>query len=225
MNRPSDSTSPSEDAVIAAQADDVERDLTIAIDGDSQHTVQTISQSYPTTVSDLWEACTDPERIERWFAPVSGEFELGGRYQIEGNASGTIQDCEPQRFYTLTWEFGGYTSYVTVRTTAEGDRARLTLEHSHTGDADADFWTQFGPGATGVGWDLSLLGLALYLVAGTGKPEDENAFVTTEAAQEFIRTSSTRWGEASISAGTDESQAMAAAKQTTGFYLGQPPAE
>ena len=31
--------------------------------------VLTISQSYATTANDLWDACTDAERISRWFLP------------------------------------------------------------------------------------------------------------------------------------------------------------
>ena len=36
------------------------------------------------------DALTDPERIGRWFLPISGDFRLGGRYQFEGNAGGKI---------------------------------------------------------------------------------------------------------------------------------------
>jgi uncharacterized protein YndB with AHSA1/START domain len=41
--------------------------------------VVTISQSYDATVEDVWDACTNPERILRWLMPVSGELRLGGR--------------------------------------------------------------------------------------------------------------------------------------------------
>ena len=27
---------------------------------------------------DLWEACTDPERLARWIAKVSGDLQVGG---------------------------------------------------------------------------------------------------------------------------------------------------
>ena len=54
-----------------------------------------ISQVYAAAVGDVWDACTNPERIPRWFVPVSGDLRLGGRYQIEGNASGTIERCDP----------------------------------------------------------------------------------------------------------------------------------
>ena len=33
--------------------------------------VLTISQVYDTGIDDLWEVVTDPERISRWFLPVS----------------------------------------------------------------------------------------------------------------------------------------------------------
>ncbi|MGA6219863.1 hypothetical protein ACPESV_05930 [Streptomyces umbrinus] len=36
--------------------------------------VVTLSQTYDTTVEDLWDACTNPERIPRWFLPVTGDF-------------------------------------------------------------------------------------------------------------------------------------------------------
>jgi uncharacterized protein YndB with AHSA1/START domain len=215
-------TKPS-DEIIASQAGEVRRELALRREGSRQHTVQTISQAYPTTVDDLWEACTRPDRLARWFAPVSGDLRLGGRYQVEGNASGEVVACEPPRSFTVTWEFGGDTSHVTVRLAAEGDRARLTLEHEHTGDADSEFWARFGPGATGVGWDLALLGLALHVIAGEDRPADPAVFVRTAPAQRFIRAASERWGEASVRAGTAEEDAAAAADRTSAFYLGEQP--
>ena len=49
-----------------------------------------LSRSYATTVEDLWDAVTNGERLPRWFLPISGELELGGRYQLEGNAGGEV---------------------------------------------------------------------------------------------------------------------------------------
>lgn len=208
------------DQIIAAQPAAVDRGLTVSRESGIQHTVQTIGQSYPTTVADLWDACTQPDRLKRWFAPVSGDLRLGGRYQIEGNASGEVVACEPPRFFTVTWEFGEDASQLTVRVAAQGEGAHLTLEHEHTGEADSPFWVQFGPGATGVGWDLALLGLSLHLVAGQDRPDDPEAFARTEPAQQFIRAVSDRWGNASVNAGTPEEDATAAANRTTDFFLG-----
>ena len=56
--------------------------------------VSSIAQTYPTPIEDLWDACTNAERIPRWFLPISGDLRVGGRYQLEGNASGTVQTCD-----------------------------------------------------------------------------------------------------------------------------------
>jgi uncharacterized protein YndB with AHSA1/START domain len=215
-------TEPS-DRIVALQPGEVRRNLTVERDERRQRTVQTVSQSYPTTVDDLWEACTQPDRLARWFAPVTGDLRLGGRYQVEGNASGQVIACEPPRSFTVTWELGGDSSQVAVRLAPEGERARLTLEHEHTGDADSPFWAQFGPGATGVGWDLALLGLALHLVAGKDRPDDPADFVRSAPAREFIRAVSGHWAQASMHAGTPEEDAVAAASRTTAFFLGEQP--
>ncbi len=55
------------------------------------------TRTYDTTVEDVWDAVTNPERIPRWFLPITGELELGGRYQLKGNAGGEITGCEPPR--------------------------------------------------------------------------------------------------------------------------------
>src|SRR3546814_17557590 len=64
------------------------------------------SRAYPTDIDDLWNAITDKARIPRWFAPVEGDLTLGGKYQIKGNAGGTVTACEPPKSFALPWEFG-----------------------------------------------------------------------------------------------------------------------
>ncbi len=49
-----------------------------------------LRRTYDAEVADVWDALTSPERIGRWFLPVSGEFKVGGRYQLEGHAGGEI---------------------------------------------------------------------------------------------------------------------------------------
>ena len=53
------------------------------------------SCAYDTTIDDVWDAITNAERIPRRFLPISGELRLGGRYQLQCNASGQITSCEP----------------------------------------------------------------------------------------------------------------------------------
>jgi len=208
-------------SISAGQIEEVERGLTVTEQGGTATVVSTISQTYATTVEDLWEACTSPQRLARWFAPVSGELRLGGRYQIEGNASGTVQSCEPPRNFTVTWEFADNTSWVTVRIEEDDDGARLTLEHKASEDFPNDFWTTYGPGATGVGWDLAFLGLALHIATGASKPPEGAEWEQSDAAREFIAASSRRWADTSVAAGTPEDAARAAEQRTTAFYTGQ----
>lgn len=181
----------------------------------------TVSQVYDTDVEDLWEAVTSTERIPRWFLPVSGELRLGGRYQLEGNASGTVESCDPPKSFSATWEFGGQISWIEVRLTPEPDgRARLELEH--IAHVDDDLWGRFGPGVVGIGWDQGLLGLALHLASGRDIPSEMGPeWSLTDEGKEFIRQSGEAWCAAHIAAGADEAAARACADSTIAAYTGE----
>jgi len=177
--------------------------------------------AYDTDLGDLWDAITNPERIPRWFLPISGDLRPGGRYQLQGNAGGQISACQPPRTFSLTWEFGGQISWVNVQLTEMSDGGtQLRLEHiAHVPD---DFWNRYGPGAVGVGWDLSMLGLGRHIETGaTLDPKQGAEWPTTKEGQEFASQSSEAWCRASIAAGTPEQAAREAAGRTTAFYTGQ----
>ncbi len=191
------------------------------LEAGAAHTVL-ISQDYDAPAEDVWDACTNPLRIPRWFLPVSGDLRLGGRYQLEGNAGGTIERCDPPRAFTATWEFGGRVSWIEVRVTAGAD-GRTRLEIEHLAPLDAAGWAEFGPGAVGVGWDMALVGLAIQLSSGAEvDPQRSAAWAASAEGRRFITLSSTRWGEASMASGTDAEAARAAAQRTTAFYTGDP---
>ncbi len=180
----------------------------------------TLMRSYNTTVDDLWDALTNAERLPRWFLPITGELTLGGRYQLEGNAGGVITACERPSHLALGWEFGGDVSWVDVRLSGDGpDRARLAL--THTAQL-SKHWEEYGPGATGVGWELGLAGLALHLTRPSEPKLDEEAFGASSEGKAFVTGSSEGWGQASIEGGTDAEAALSAAKRTTAFYTGEP---
>ena len=184
----------------------------------------TISRVYDTPTEDLWDACTNPARLPRWFLPVSGDLRLGGRFTIEGNASGTIERCEPPHSFDATWEFGGAVSWIDLRLTPEADgRTRFALHHiAHIED---EIWAQYGPGAVGVGWDGAVLGLTLHLSeAGSPERATVDAWQASDEGRAFMRLASERWAEASVAAGTDPVAAQAAATRVTDAYTGQPAA-
>jgi uncharacterized protein YndB with AHSA1/START domain len=185
----------------------------------------TVSRVYDAPRDDLWDACTNPERVSRWFLPISGDLRPGGRYEFQGNASGTIERCEPPHSLDATWEYGGQISWVELRLTPEPDGGtRFALEH--IAQVADEFWAQFGPGAVGIGWDQAVLGLTLYLTSPADLPEREavEAWQTSDEGRHFTSLSSERWAEASIAAGTDAEAAQAAAARATDFYSGQPAA-
>ncbi len=189
---------------------------------ESPATAVSISPSFQTTVEDLWDAVTSADRIPRWFLPVTGKLALGGRYQLEGNAGGTITVCEPLSSFALTWEYGDDVSRVEVRVLDEGaGRSRLTLTHAaHL----SEHWDTYGPGAVGlgVGWDLGLLGLALHLAHPDEPTPAEASFATSPDGKAFITGSSDNWRQALIASGTDPDTAAAAASRATAFYTSEP---
>ena len=179
----------------------------------------TLSRGFAATLEDVWDAVTNGDRIPRWFAPVSGDLELGGHYQVEGNAGGTITACERLSHFDLTWEFAGDVSWVEVRLSGDADgHPRLTLTHTAF---LSEHWEEFGPGAVGVGWELGLLGLAIHLEQPTAPKPDEAEFATSPEARAFITGSSEAWGQAAIEAGADPAAARASAAGTTAFYTGE----
>ena len=44
--------------------------------GDGRSVV--LRRSYDAAVEDVWDACSDPDRLKRWFGSVSGDLRLGG---------------------------------------------------------------------------------------------------------------------------------------------------
>jgi uncharacterized protein YndB with AHSA1/START domain len=187
--------------------------------GDAQ--VVTLSRSYPAEAEDVWDAITDPERIARWFLPVSGDLRLGGTYQLEGNAGGEIRVCDPPERLLLTWIFGeppGPEDASLVEVTLEPDPDRgtiLTLVHAAV--VPPEMWDQFGPGAVGVGWDLALIGLTAHFAGiELGSPEELETKPEMRAA---MTASSEAWGAAYEASGVDASVAARVTAATTAFYV------
>ena len=102
---------------------------------------------------------------------------------------------------------------------AAGDGAtELTLEHMAPIDPH---WETYGSGAVGVGWDLSLVGLAQHLASGGMQdPAEGMAWSMSEEGKAFIRGCAEGWGAAEASGGEDPAKARARAEATAKFYTG-----
>lgn len=184
------------------------------------HPTRTIvaARRYNTDRADLWDALTNADRIRRWFLPIEGSLQPGGRYRLEGNAAGTVEACAEPESFTVTWEHDGSLSWLTVRLTAVDGGTQLEL--SHESPVDPDFWAQYGPGATGLGWDLSLIGLGAYVDDGAGyEPAAQEAWSGSAEGAAFLNAAGRSWAEAAAADGDDRSAAEQAAARSIAFYV------
>jgi uncharacterized protein YndB with AHSA1/START domain len=166
-----------------------------------------ISRTYDSAITDVWDALTDPDRVKRWFMPLSGDLRPGGNFQLEGNAGGDILECEPPHRLRVT--FGGPTSLVELRLAPEGeDRTRLELEHTVPIEM-----AQSGAGAlyVGPGWYGGFVALDLYLRGEVvGDPVEA---ANSPEAIELSRQSVDVWIDVVRGSGTANSEEIEAAAQ------------
>jgi len=182
-----------------------------------------LTRLYDTDIEDLWDAVTSKQRIARWFLPIEGELQLGGRYQLKGNAGGTVTACTPPTHFAATWEFGAAVSWIDVTLAAERNQARLTLEHTAVIE---DHWNQFGPGAVGIGWDLAIAGLERYLATGASVDhETAEAWMVSAEGKDFMTRSGECWCAAHVASGVDPASAKQRSDRTIAFYRGEMPPE
>lgn len=178
-------------------------------------------RTYDTDRNDLWDAVTNPERLPRWFAPVTGDLSLGGRYQVQGNAGGVVELCDEPHSFAITWEYGETVSWVMVTLTET--RKGTELELVHESPVDPDFWEEYGPGAVGVGWDLALLGLGMHVDSGEAVDREwADSFTLTPEGLVFVEMAAGGWSNAALADGDDRTKARGAAERTVAFYTTLP---
>jgi hypothetical protein len=163
----------------------------------------TLQRRYPAELADVWQAVTDPDRVRRWFLPLTGELREGGNFQLEGHAGGDIVTCEPPRHLVVT--FGGESSIVDVMLS---DQTLLTLTHSVPVELAG---STAGALYVGPGWDGALLGIGLYLAGEASS--DPVAAANSLEVQDFNVISIKEWLAAIETSGTAETEAISAAQQ------------
>ncbi len=208
---------------VAQQLNAVSREVGARVFGPGEARVVTVTQTYAAAPDDVWDACTNPSRIPRWFMPITGDLKLGGRYQLEGNAGGTIERCDPPKSFFVTWEYNEQVSWLEGRLVPEADgKTRVELEH--IAHVDEDLWAQFGPGAVGIGWDMAMLGLAQHLSEGKPvvTPEESAAWTMSPEGIEFMSESAERWYAADVAGGTEAQRAREAADRVKAAYTAPP---
>ena len=140
--------------------------------------------------------------------PISGDLREGGTFSLEGNASGEVLTCDEPDHLVIT--FGGPTSIVDLRLTAEGEQTLLSFDHSVPlalagGTAGALY--------VGPGWDGALLALGLYLDGELA--DDPIAAANSTEGQQFSAASLDAWVEVLEASGTADAETIAEAKQVS----------
>jgi uncharacterized protein YndB with AHSA1/START domain len=92
-----------------------------------------VEDTYDTDIHDLWEACTNPGRLARWVAEVSGDLRVGGTVHAVFTSTwagpARIEICDTPHHLLLTTEPGtDDEAQIEAWLTAEGPRTRLVVE-------------------------------------------------------------------------------------------------
>lgn len=104
--------------------------------GAGQARVAVFTRVFDADLADVWEACTDPERLARWYAPVAGDLRVGGEFTQGDFGPGKVLRCEAPRLLTVALGGGDPSpDEIELRLTAGVDgKTLLTFEHATTID-------------------------------------------------------------------------------------------
>jgi uncharacterized protein YndB with AHSA1/START domain len=95
--------------------------------------VAVFKRTYPASIDDVWNACTNPERLARWYVPITGELRVGGTFEQHPMGSGVITHCDAPRELKLS--LGGGADEIELRLSEVGDaKTALELQHATTID-------------------------------------------------------------------------------------------
>ena len=92
-----------------------------------------VKDVYDTHLEDLWEACTNPERLSRWIAEVSGDLCEGGTvhavFTSTWSGPARIEVCDAPHHLLITTEPGtDDESQIEAWLTATGSGTELVVE-------------------------------------------------------------------------------------------------
>jgi uncharacterized protein YndB with AHSA1/START domain len=93
--------------------------------------VAVFHRTYDAPIEDVWSACTDPERLARWYVPVQGDLRVGGRFEQRNMGSGVIVACEAPSHLRLALGGGADEIELWLRPAADGG-TELELQHATT---------------------------------------------------------------------------------------------
>lgn len=94
-------------------------------------------RTYDAAIEDVWDACTNPERLRRWYAPVEGDLRVGGSFTQGDFGSGRVLRCEPPRVLTVALGGGDPApDEIELRLYRGEDATTTVLEFEHATTLD-----------------------------------------------------------------------------------------
>ena len=139
-----------------------------------------IEHRYDAGIEDLWSALTDPARVGKWFAQLSGDLHVSGEFRLyvesdDVDSTGHVEVGErPRRLVVTTretdesWRKGQgappFDEVVEVTLTADGEQTVLVIEVRGLPLDPIAFY--------GAGWQIHAENLAAYL-AGRERGDSE----------------------------------------------------
>jgi uncharacterized protein YndB with AHSA1/START domain len=97
----------------------------------------TFCRTYDADIADVWDACTNPERLARWYQPVQGDLRLGGTFTQGEMGGGRIVACEPQRLLRVALGPGDPPPDQLELRLSEGPGGTTVLEVEHATTLDS----------------------------------------------------------------------------------------
>lgn len=128
-----------------------------------------VEDVYDTALEDLWQACTEPERLARWIAQVDGDLRVGATVQATFTSTWSapvrIDVCDAPHHLVLTSEPGTPDEgQLEAWLTGEGPRTRLVIEDRGIPVGELPFH--------GAGWQVHLEDLGRALASGMSAHPD-----------------------------------------------------
>lgn len=205
----------------------VRRSVEIEDHGDTTRVITTLTTPLGEPPARLWPLLTSAPELLQWYGPVGGQLRPGGTFHTTGGAHGHILEADAPHRLRLTWEYGSNVDDLEIRLDPEDD-GTTELRLVHDARIDTEVFTRFGPGATALGWDIALLGLASHTDGWhelcLEVPAPSPTWLTGPDGARHVRAWAIRWAAAAIAAGTEESQARAQESATMQAYGAAPEA-
>jgi uncharacterized protein YndB with AHSA1/START domain len=92
-----------------------------------------VEDVYATGIDDLWSAITEPRRLMRWIADVSGDLSVGGEFRATftsgWSGTGVVEVCEaPKLLRVRTQQPGEESTVMEARLAEDREGTRLVIE-------------------------------------------------------------------------------------------------